>query len=138
MAAGRTEEAERIARTVTRGMPGLSAGWETLGFILHTTGRLPEAAACYERLARLEPVSVSPRLNLALIALARRDLRTARTRLEEAARLSPDGIDVHLTRARLFASEGRIQQAKEEYGWVLGKDPSNRSAQAELARLQGR
>ena len=138
MQEGRSRDAESLARKATRASPRLDAGWELLGYLLHTRGDISGARACYERLESIDPHSLAAQLNLLMISLRTRDPAGARLHLDKAGKIAPKSADVILGNARVLAFERKYDEARSEYRRLLSLFPGNDQARAELEALQSR
>ena len=138
MKEGKYLEAEDLARKVVKAEPGFGAGWELLGYILHTRGSINEARKCYLKLEKLEPGSLSAQLNLLLISLSTRNRITARYHLVKAQNIAPQSEDVILAGARVLAFEGNKVESIREYRRLIGLSPANAQALAELKALESK
>jgi len=135
-AQGKAAEAIDGVRKLLKREPRNAIAWENLGFYLHNTGRIAEAKSCYEKVVALNPKSIPVRLNLAYIALQDRNLKEADRHIGAALKADPDSVDAHLARARFCAVNHDPAGAAREYRWILGKDPGQTVARAELARIR--
>jgi len=138
MKQGKMAEAEKLARETVKINPNLGAGWELLGYLLHTRGALPESRRCYQRLEILEPGSLAAQLNLTLLSLRAGDRINARLHLEKARIISPISAEVLLAGARVLAFEGNKPESLAEYRKLIGLYPDNDQARAELRALEAR
>lgn len=104
---GDLDQAEGLYRGLLARYPALVDLRESLGLVYHTQRRLAEARDCFDTLLQARPGHPGALLGLALVALERQDLPTAR-RLIDAARSSgaADKLDLLITTAYLRWREG--------------------------------
>jgi len=66
-------------------------------------------------------------------ALNRNDLATAQSKLEEAARLAPSTVQVHVALGAVLEREGQLKAAAAEYEKALAIKPGDSAVQLDLA-----
>ena len=102
---------------------------------LFSGGNLKEATSEYERSLSLDPSLDAERgLSEAYIQMGNHD--AAEVLLRRMIIESPYDGSSHLSMARLLERDGKLEEARAEYGKVLETDPHNREAQSGVERLE--
>lgn len=103
-------------------------GQGLLGVVYFRLGLYPRAIDIYERISRVAPIEVAPKVNLALCYLKTGQLALARQALEEVLTLEPE-------HKRAWAYLGLIFQRQNEYGKARSSfDRAGQSGMAERMR----
>lgn len=122
------EEAIGRARTLS---PNYPAAVLNEGLLRLREGRAAEAAALFDRAARLDPANPVPRVNLAIAQGLSDDLSAAERTLTEARERFPRNPDILYTLGALYERAGDRERSAEAYAAFLsvaGSADSGRSA----------
>jgi SpoVK/Ycf46/Vps4 family AAA+-type ATPase len=98
---------------------------------------LDEARSIFERVARLDPARLEPKVGIARILHLSGKTSEAVVRLEALLSQNPDCAPAHLLLARLHAGEGNLAAARTSYERGLELDPTGRDSALEK-ELDGR
>ncbi len=96
--------------------PGDSRAQSLHGVELAAFGRIPEAIAAINKSIELDPLNSFAWANLGLFHTVNHDYGAARRALERALAISPDDFASHLALGQLDMLEGRLEEAKAEFG----------------------
>ena len=91
--------------------PGSGVVLEGYGVFLSTTGRFDEGLAYLHEAARLDPLSIGPLHNLAIVALARGDYELAAKGFREAIDIDPNWTWGYIKLARALALQKKCTEA---------------------------
>ena len=91
--------------------PGSQAALEEYGHFLGTMGRFEEAIARTREAARLDPLSVGPVHNLAIVALVQGGLEQAAAGFRQAIAIDPNWTWGYTKLARTLALQGKCEEA---------------------------
>jgi len=112
------------------------------GKILFLKERYGDAEAAFRRATELEPDNQAFLLMLADILIAQKKTSDAKECWQRTLELdpgdppsSPQSLLAHLSLARIFAAEGLLQEAADNFREVLRIDPVNSTALVELGRM---
>lgn len=133
---GRLDEATAIYQRLTVLFPGSSLHQCNYASVLHDAGSLREAEAAYEAAIELDPRSVTPKIQLGLMRIDRRDYLAAREVLLDAFELDRDQPlpRIHAARACCLCQD--FQGAEDLIGpWRSWLPLDDDALQMELARL---
>ncbi len=104
-----------------------------LGAHCAASGNIPEAAAIYEELGRMDPKNVDVLANQAAAALHRNDLAAMKQCLDKALVLDPDSVEALTNMGNYFAKQNRPREAVEWFAKAVQIDPQNPFAHIGLA-----
>ncbi|MCL5278509.1 MAG: tetratricopeptide repeat protein [Planctomycetes bacterium] len=104
-----------------------------LGAHCAASGAIPEAAAIYEELGRIDPKNVDVLANQAAAALHRDDLVTMKQCLDKALALDPGSVEALTNMGNYFAKQNQPQVAVEWFVKAVQADPQNPFAHIGLA-----
>jgi tetratricopeptide (TPR) repeat protein len=129
-------EAVEKARAKVLESPNSSAAWGKLGMILVVHDFKAEGYICLAEAERLDPREPRWPYYQALGMLVGADPQSALPKLQRAVELSGDAYDApRLRLAELFFSQNRLDEAEEQFRYLLAKDPRNPRAQLGMARV---
>jgi tetratricopeptide (TPR) repeat protein len=136
--AGMLEAAEDWYRRAIEADPDVAEPHISLGAVLWTTGRAPEAEAALERAVELSPGSYDAWSALAWVHQEAQEWDKAIEYLDEAMERRPVWeAAVRARKALALTGAERLAEAEEEIAAALGRDPTEESAYTaarELAR----
>jgi len=104
-----------------------------LGAHCAASGNIPEAAAIYEELSRIDPKNVDVLANQAAAALHRNDLAAMKQYLDKALALAPDSVEALTNMGNYFAKQKQPREAQEWFAKAVQSDPRNPFAHLGLA-----
>jgi tetratricopeptide (TPR) repeat protein len=96
-------------------------------------GYIPEAAAIYEELSRIDPRNVDVLANQAAAALHGGDLPAMKRCLDKALALAPDSVEAMANMGNYFAKQNQPREAQEWFAKAVQADPQNPFAHIGLA-----
>lgn len=134
--AGRYPEAEQAYRKLAEQQPdnrGALRGWFEAGY---QRGAYDQSRLAMERLARLEPGSCEPPLNLVRVYRMLNRPDRARHHAERCLELVPGHAGAHYALGRVLLSEGELAQAKRHLERSLQARPDNADALYWLAGVE--
>ena len=105
--AGRLEEAEALATSLTQQFPKHPFGWKVLGVVLQQMGRLAESLTPMQSAAKLSPQDAEAHYNLGVTLQELGRLDEAEASYNQAITLKPDYAEAHrnLTTTKKFSSK---------------------------------
>ena len=104
-----------------------------LGAHCAASGNIPEAAAIYDELGRIDPRNVDVLANQAAAALQRNDLAAMKQYLDKALALAPDSVEALTNMGNYFAKQKQPGEAQEWFAKAVQADPQNPFAHIGLA-----
>jgi len=104
-----------------------------LGAHCAASGNIPEAAAIYGELGRIDPKNTDVLANQAAAALERNDLAAAKQYLDKALALAPDSVEAMTNMGNYFARQKQAREAQEWFAKAVQADPQNPFAHIGLA-----
>lgn len=104
-----------------------------LGAHCAATGNIPDAAAIYEELSRIDPKNVDVLANQAAAALHRNDLAAMKQYLDKALALDPGSVEALTNMGNYFAKQNQPRAAVEWFAKAVQADPQNPFAHIGLA-----
>jgi tetratricopeptide (TPR) repeat protein len=114
-------------------------GYQELGALADSKGRLDEAERMYRKCVELQPSSENYKIQLARLLLQRRDdrrrLQESVRLLEEAMRLSRDTAQVYYELGLAFAHVGRREEAILALRHAIDLEPGEGKPYFQLSRL---
>lgn len=130
----RAEDARELVTRCLRLDPEAWELWNALGVVHIRRGDGSQAAAAFERAAKLAPWAPEVWMNRGVLA-AGRDLAEAERCYREALKLNPELVPGHHYLGQLLAARGKLGEAAEELEAALTADPDAAEVHSELASL---
>lgn len=115
--------------------PKHSGLWTTQGLIYLKLDDVIKATASFRAAIENDPKNFAARLNLGVITFSYRDYERSYQLLSEAAALSPNNVEVVLTKAVVARSLERLDEARAGYQRALELSPHHPGALFNLAVL---
>ena len=109
-----------------------------LGAHCAANGNIPEAAAIYDELGRIDPANVDVLVNQAVAALQRNDLAAMKQSLDKALALAPDSVEALVNMGNYFAAQKQSGEAQIWFAKAIQADPQNPFAHIGLALQSAR
>ena len=133
--AGRLEEAEALATSLTQQFPKHPFGWKALGVVLEQTGRLAESLAPMQSAVTLSPQDAESHYNLGntLQELGRLDESEASYR--QAIALKSDYAEAHSNLGNTLKELGRLDEAEASCRQAIALKPDYAKAYSNLCEL---
>ena len=113
--AGRWEEAEALATSLTQQFPKHPFGWKALGIVLKQMGRLDESLAPMQSAVTLSPQAAEAHNNLGNILRELGRLDESEASLRQAIALKPDFAEAHYNLGNTLRELGRLDEAEASY-----------------------
>lgn len=127
--AGRHEEALNAIAGAVADAPDEPYGWKVAALLNRRVGRSAEAEKALRRALELQP-DVEAHVRLAQLLVRRRELEECAHQLNLAQALDEMHGDIYITRGDLFAIQGRLEAAVEEFRRAERVDPIRYGADA--------
>jgi tetratricopeptide (TPR) repeat protein len=105
------------------------------GVILQRAGQLPQALDCFLLAEQLRPAYPPVHTMLGTVYLALGRLQEAQVECEQALQLNADDDNARVDLAQSQARQGRIQDALDNYQYILSRRPDTARAHAYLGML---
>ena len=133
--AGRLEEAEVLATSLTQQFPSHPFGWKVLGLVLQQTGRLAESLAHMQTAVELslQDAEAHNNLGITLSKLGRLDDSEASYR--RAIALRPDFAEAHNNLGNALKDSTEVTEAEACYERAILLAPDYAEAHSNLANL---
>jgi len=132
---GLTDAALKQYRVITSMKPGFTEAENNIGLLLLRTGKLPEAAASFQRAISLRTDYVEPRFNLAAVLDRQGKLDGAAALYLEVLRLKPDYPRANNSLGIIRARQGRKALAAGHFKQELTLDPGFAEAHNNLGQI---
>ncbi len=132
---GFTGAALKQYRVITSMKPGFTEAENNIGLMLLRTGKLPEAAASFQRAISLRTDHIEPRFNLAAVLDRQGKLDQAAALYLEVLRLRPDYPRANNSLGIIRARQGRKALAGEHFRQELTLDPGFAEAHNNLGQI---
>ena len=104
-----------------------------LGAHCAAVGNIPEAAAIYEELGRMDAKNVDVLVNRAAAALHAGDLTAMKRCLDQALALAPDSVQAMTNMGNYYAKRNQPREAQEWFAKAVQVEPQNPFAHIGLA-----
>ena len=133
--AGRLEEAEALATSLTQLFPKHPFGWKVLGAVFKQAGRLSESLAAKQQSAELSPQDPEAHNNLGSTLKELGRLAEAEASCRQAIALRPDYAEAYNNLGNTLASAGRLEEAEKNILRALELNPNYAVAHNNLGVL---
>ena len=130
--AGRLEEAEALATTLTQQFPKHPFGWRVLGALLQQTGRLTEALATMQSAVKLSSQDAAVHNNLGVTLQELGRLEEAETSGRQAIALEPNYPEAHNNLGVTLQELGRLEEAEASCRQAIALKPDYAKAHNNL------
>ena len=135
--AGRFEEAEAVATSITQQFPKHPFGWKVLGAVLKQTGRMAESLAPMQVAVELSPQDAEAHSNLGVTLKDLGRLDEAEASCRQAIALKPDYAEAHNNLGITLKELGKLDEAEASYREAIALKPNLAQAHNNLgAALQ--
>ena len=105
----------------------------SLGMVLHQSGRIDEAAACYLKAIEIGP-DEDAHNNLGGILADRGEIGEAIAHFQKALKINPDSASAHNNLGRILASRGRTDEAIAHLRKALETEPNSADTHSSLGK----
>ena len=119
--AGRLEEAEALATSLTQQFPKHPFGWKAMGVVLKQTGRLAESLAPMHSAVTLSPQDAEAHYNLGVTLKELGRLNEAEASYRQAITLKPDYVEAHSNLGVTLQELGRLNEAEASYRQAIAR-----------------
>ena len=123
--AGRLEEAEALAVSLTQQFPSHPFAWKLLGTLLMQTGRLYQSLASLQKSVELLPRDAEAHSNLGVTLKKIGRLDEAQASYEKAIALKPNYAEAHYNLGITLKNLGRLDEAETCLRRALALKPDN-------------
>ena len=133
------ERGQTLGRQLAQTPAATADLWYFLGTVGEAEGRLDEAEAAYRRAIEIDPQTIYPRNNLAMVlATGGGDLAEAERQARAILEQRPEEPNFHDTLAFVLMTAGRLGEAETAIRAAIDLDPSNPSWRVRLDEIQAR
>ena len=130
--AGRLEEAEALATSLTQQFPKHPFGWKVLGVVFAQTGRVNESMMPMRRGVGLSPQDPEGHNNLGNTLKELGRLDEAESSYRQAISLKPDYVEAHSNLGVTLKELGRLDEAESSYRQAIALQPDYAEAHNNL------
>ena len=132
---GRVEDAEKLAKRMTKEFPNHKLGWHVLGLTMGKSGRLEEALIATQNILRIDPYDVSAYSNLGIILEGLGRPEEAEKTLRQAIALKPNAVEAYVSLGSLLRELGRLEEAEASLKQALLLNPKHALAHNILGNI---
>jgi tetratricopeptide (TPR) repeat protein len=130
--AGRLEETEALATSLTQQFPKHPVGWKALGVVLKQTGRITESLAPMQSAVTLSPQDAQAHYNLGTTLKELGRLDESEASLRQAIALKPDYAEAHSNLGITLKELGRLDEAEASLRQAIALKPEFAEAHSNL------
>ena len=130
--AGRLDDAEKLALSITERFPKHPFAWKVLGALLKQTGRTVESLAPMRKSVQLAPQDAQAHTNLGLTLKELGKLEEAEASHADAIALEPNFSKAHYNLGNTLKELGRLQDAEASYTRAIALEPNFAEAHSNL------
>jgi tetratricopeptide (TPR) repeat protein len=129
-------DAETLWRATLAENPNALVGWDALGHLAFSAGRVDEAVADFKRMAALDPEDVQGYNNLGVVYLQLGRPDAAVGEYRAALKIEPDFAQTHYNLGNVWLQQGRWDEAMGEYRAALRIQPDYPEARSNLGAAE--
>ena len=133
---GKYEEAIEEFKKAIELNPRMTTAMNNLAICYSKLGRFQEAEKVYLKVIELHPQDAYAMNNLAVMYMESGRFDAAKRFAKRAIETEPNYANAYLTMGAIYANGGEFEEAERYFKKVLEIEPDNRSARANLAKLQ--
>ncbi|MDA8678548.1 tetratricopeptide repeat protein [Luminiphilus sp.] len=133
--AGRLEEAETLATSLTQQFPKHPFGWKVLGIVLQQMGRLAESLAPMQSAVTLSPQDAEAQSNLGNTLRELGKLDEAEASCRQAIALKPSYAEAHVNLGSTLRELGRSHEAETSFRQAIALQPELAGAHSNLGAI---
>jgi len=130
--AGRFDDAEKLATSITQKYPTHPFSWKVLGAVLKQTGRIIESLTAMQKSVQLEPQDAEAHSNLGVTLKELGRLDEAEASYRQAIALKPDYALAHSNLGVTLKELGRLDEAEASYRQAIALKPDYAEAHNRL------
>ena len=134
--AGRLEEAESLAISLTEHFPSHPFGWKALGALLKQTGRLGDSLAPMQSAVKLSPYDAEAHSNLGVTLRELSRLDEAEASYRQALALKPDFAEAQNNLGNTLKDLGRLDEAEASFKKAIALKSDFAAAHRNLATMK--
>ena len=120
---GRLNDAEKLARSITRESSSNKDAWKALWAILQKTGKVKESLAAIQKAGQISPSDVKICYSLGYTLLQSGKLVDAVETFRKAIALKPDYAEAHSNLGNVLGELGRLDEAEASYRQAVDLKP---------------
>ncbi len=129
---GRFNDAEVVARSISKDFPNHPLSWKVLGAVLGATGRTSEAVYANQATVALSPDDAEAHNNLSISLIAVGRLNDAEDSSKKAIELRPGYAEAHYSLGNTLQALGRLDEARSSFGRAIALNPDYVEAYSSL------
>ena len=133
--AGRFNEAENLALSITQRFPEHLFAWKLLGAVLSQTGRKSEALNASQKAVELSPQDTEALSNLGVMLQELGRLEEAEASLIQAITLKPDNAKTHYNLGIILKELGKLDESEASYKKAIALKPDYAKALSNLGAI---
>ncbi len=133
--AGRFEEAEEFAASLSSSFPSHQFAWKALGAILQQTGRMEEALLPMQKSVELSPHDAEAHSNLGVTLQDLGNLVEAKASFVKALKLNPSFAEAYNNLGNTLKKLGKLDDAKASYTKAIALKPEYAEAHKNLGNI---
>jgi Flp pilus assembly protein TadD len=118
--AGRYDDAEKLAVSITQEFPEHPLSWKVLGAVFGQTGRGSKAANACQKVVALSPEDAEAHYNLGMALQPLGRLEEAEASCRQAIALKPDYVKAHNNLGNTLQELGRLEDAEASLRQAIG------------------
>jgi len=130
--AGRFDDAEKLATSITQKYPTHPFSWKVLGAVLKQTGRIIESLTAMQKSVQLEPQDAEAHSNLGVTLKELGRLDEAEASYRQAIALKPDYAEAHYNLGNTLKELGRLDEAEASLQQAIALKPDYALAHSNL------
>jgi Flp pilus assembly protein TadD len=133
--AGRLNDAEKLAISISQEFPKHQFAWKVLGVIFGQTGRNSEAVHANQTAVSLSPQDAEAHSNLGNVLKELGRLDEAEKSYKKAIALKPDYAEAHYNLGNILKELGRLDEAETSFKQAIALKPDHAQAQSNLGNI---
>jgi len=130
--AGRYDDAENLAVSITQGFPKKQFAWKVLGAIYKQTGRISESLVASQKSVQLAPQDDEAHSNLGVTLQELDRFDEAEASYNRAIALKPDYVEAHNNLGVTLQKLGRLDEAEASLRQAIALKPDYAEAHSNL------
>lgn len=132
---GWVEDAEKLAKRMTKEFPNHKLGWLVLGLTMGQSGRLEEALIANQNILRIDPNDLDACTNLGIIFKDLGRLVEAEETLRQAISLQPNAVPAYVNLGNVLRELGKLDEAEASLNQALVLEPNHALAHNNLGNV---
>ncbi len=123
-----SNEAEKLARTISKEFPKHPFAWKVLGAVLGQTRRFAEALIVNQKVIILSPKDAAAHYNLAITLKGLGKLEESEVTYRQAITLKPDYAEAYNNLGVILQELGKLEEARESFLQAIKLKPDHAEA----------